>query len=447
MKKTVLLIAIVLVVCFVSVFALSACNLEKILQNIAEGDGYVESKADTKDDSMTLINGFLAVDAETANLVVTVTTDGKVQYTENIVGANSCVVYADGTTVYAYKVGEVYYYMYDAPASEESNAYQNFFCSDEAKSYYYEEAENYYNNLYCYFLSNFKIFELLPEEGVTYSCLLRDETKDGKTTSTLTAEFTTKGGTIRITGTADEGKVQSVSIVVNDASDEQNNRNISMAFAYGSAVFEAPDLDAIVAAQQAKAAREEANRQALDERDEFWAEMLGSDNVVVTVSGVMNLTETIVGDLDCVDYGSYKTYTYYKEVDEDTTDYYFVFDGAEEDGGKYFMRNPDDDIFAGSSYVYYNSFLALYDLTETEADVVLTCEIEENVMTFCVKKDDAAILTITATKSGNVVNAISIAYNTGATCQMTISYDTGSLTYPDLSNYTDASVTDEGAEE
>lgn len=268
MKKTMMTLAIVLLVCVASVFALTSCNFDNIT---IEGDGNWEITADNKADSIEVVNGFFEDTLKDPNVVVTIKRDGKVVCTENVKGADSSYLTNNGMKVYAYKKGATYYYAYESVNGEETSRYH---CDGE-------EAKTYYDDNYCFFMTYVKAIAELPEEGATFTASNVGKDHDSiskdeqKTTSTadLTFNYTGKdGSTAKITATAKDNLVQTVSIESKSADESEGTFSLTMTFAYGSAVVTLPDTDAWNEEDAAKSSDVTDETDATDENGEEGSE-------------------------------------------------------------------------------------------------------------------------------------------------------------------------------
>ena len=217
MKKTAILI-LALLLC-VATFA--SCG---ILDNI-EITGTSEIKADSKEDSLSLLNSYFEDSLKDANVVVTAKGNGEVIYVESLLGNKSFLDYqSTGTKMYCFVDGEKYIV---ATESEESG-------------FYTTDKETYDNN-HPYFMSNIKILEMVPEEDATFTCTVKTEEKNKESSSTLTFEVAANGASIKITATAKNGMVQTVTFTNADAT-SGTPRTTELAFAYGSASVTLPDI-------------------------------------------------------------------------------------------------------------------------------------------------------------------------------------------------------------
>ena len=219
MKRTALIL-LALLVCLTNVLALASCGLDDI--EITEN---TEISADNKADSLELVNDFFEKTLKTENFVVTAKSDDEVIWVNTVEGDKSFLDYkASETEMYAFKQGEEFI---TAVASEDSQ--------------YYMTGEEMYRSYYCYFMSNFKMLELIPEESADFQCIVKEEVKGSESTSTLTLDVTAAGGTIQITATAKNGLVESLTFSVNEL-ETGEQRTVAMTFAYVPTTVTVPDI-------------------------------------------------------------------------------------------------------------------------------------------------------------------------------------------------------------
>lgn len=432
-------LAIVLLVCVASVFALSACNFDKLIEDLENADYTENYDSANKEGSVELINAFFEETLKDPDFVVTCKNkDGEVQYTETVKGTDGYTLGKDGTKVYAYKKGDAFYVaIISQEEDDEGNTQEQryYYCSDSSKPGYYADSESgtmedLYKGNYCTFMSKVNgvnIVELLPEDKGTYSCKTHGEKKDGVTTGSLEFSFTADEGSITITASSEENKVKTLTVSVSDGN------TLTWTFVYGNASVELPDTDAWDREAAAEAKRREDNRKAIEARDDFFAETTCASNVVVTVDvgGKQSYVQSILNGMECLDFGTHKVYTFMKDVDDETTDAYYVFDGEE----KYYMVN--DDAFDSVVMYYYHMGICLYDALG-EQGASFSCEIEGDSLTFGIAVDGENVATLVATKSGDTVSsaALTAQGEDGAvTTTYTFEYGSASLEEPHLSDY------------
>ena len=447
MKKiTALILSIIF--CLTCAFALASCELAEVIEN---GDYTEEYSSDDKEGCVDLINGFFEETLKDPDFVVTnKTKDGTVQFTETVKGTSSHTSY-EGYDLYAYKKGEFFYVATISTEENEDGEIQEtryYWCSDSSKPGYYEDNENgtmedIYKGDYCLFMSKYGgvgIVSLLPEEDSTFHCVSKGERKDGKTTGSLEFDYTAESGSLKITADSKENLVQTIHIVINDNTDTTGSRDMTWTFVYGGASVDVPDTDAWDREEAEKEARYEANEAALDARDEFFDATYWEDNFVVTIeTPTSKIVESLTEDVDCVDYGTYKTYAFYEDIDEDNWNTYYVF---ESEDTKYFMKNSD--YFDDNTYVWYYLFIGTYDALEEDAD--FSCVVEGDTMTFTIARDGETLVTFIAEKTGELVTSATLTVATDSgdrTVSFTFEYGTADITIPDLTDFYDATPTEE----
>ena len=422
MKKKLTLSVIALLVLLASVFAFTACTIES--------EGYWESKADSKNDSIELLNGFFENTLKESDMVITLKSGGEIQVTENIKGSSSCYVGKDGTKVTSYIKDTYYYYVIE---SEDTNTY---FTNDSSKRGYDADASSYYNLNRFYFMSNVKIVEMIPETAGTFTCTSRVDEKNGSTTGTLTFDFVSENGTVKITAAAKDELVQTFSVEKQGLVESEQSVSVTATIVYGGATVTLPDTDAWDAEEEAreteeaaKQARIEANETAMGDFYDFFSDTLCEENVVVTVMSGETLvfTETIADGIDYVDNDTYKTYAYEEVIDEDNSDLYCVFDGFM----KIYKVNSEE--YYDIILVYFNNILQSIEQVGCAEDVEYICTVQDNVLTFEVE-GEVENLTITVTKSGDTVANVSVVQGS-STMTYTFEYGTGVVEKPDLTDF------------
>ena len=256
MKKTMMTMAIVFLVCVASIFALAACNFD----NLNYTEDYDSSD---KEGSVELVNNFFAETLKDPDFVVTCKNkDGEVQFTENVKGTSSYSLSNDGSKLYAYKVGDFFYVANESQQVNdegETETYHNYFCSDNTKQGFFHEYEStingekktvtmkdIYDGYYCQFKSalygGIGILEYLTEKDGTFDCKSHAERTDGVTTGSLTLTYTTTSGTITIMITSENNLVKSYRVVTT-GSNPTDNTEYTMTFEYGNASVTPPDTD------------------------------------------------------------------------------------------------------------------------------------------------------------------------------------------------------------
>lgn len=227
MKKKVLAL-ISVVVCLAALFAFSACSINIDLNNL-DGEEKSELTADNKEDSMTLINRFFEETLKDPNVVITTKLNGDLVSIETIEGKNNFVDYkATNVKFYGFVKDGEYYSATDGEGTQ-----------------YYTKDKVMYDLYYCYFMSNIRVLEMLTEESGTFACELKYESKTESgvknSTGSLAFTFTAESGTIKVTGTAKDDLVRSITFEVNDT-EAGTTKNTVMTFEYGSASVTIPDI-------------------------------------------------------------------------------------------------------------------------------------------------------------------------------------------------------------
>ena len=443
MKKAKLLVMVMLV-CIASVFALTACNL-----NLENADYTENLEASDKEGSIELINAFFEETLKDPDFVVTCENkDGEVQYTETVKGTDSYTLGKDGSQIYAYKKGDVFYLAsIRQEEDDEGNTHEQryYYCSDSTKPGYYAENESgtmeeIYKGNYCSFMSQYNgvnIVELLPDDEGVYNCKSHSEKKDGVTTGSLDFSFTVDEGTITITAASEENKAKTLHIVSSDSAD------LTWAFVYGGASITLPDTDAWDKEQEAEEARIAGNEKALEDRYNFFAATTDAQNAVVTVdiNGKTSYVQSIVGGMECLDFGTHKVYTYLKDVNEETTDTYYVYDGED---AKYYLVN--DDAYDSVVMYYYHMGICLYD-EAGEQGATFACTVDGDSLTFTISMDGETLATLVATKTGDTVSKATYTVQgdggNAVTTTYTFAYGSASLTEPDLTGFVNSSASGE----
>ena len=440
MKKKTALIMIAVVVCVVSIFAFAACNLKEAIEN---ADFTEDFSSTDKEGSLSLINAFFSETLKNKNFVVTCKDKESVlQFTETVKDDASYVLGANGSQTYAYKKGDVYYWVSITQEKDddgESVENRTYYCSDETKESYLEDMVSIYNANYCQFMADVNLVKMLPAEGATYSCKSHADKEEGAITASLTFEYKTTAGTFTITASSANDLVQTVHLVLNDTTDSQANRDLTLTFAYGSASITLPDTDAWDEEAAAKRKRIEDNEQAIKDRNEYLAFAMSAENVTVTVMDFLTfsnvLTETIADGIDCVDYGTSKTYAYMEEIDEVTADYYVVYE-YDDDENTYTVNEEDYD---DHCLVWYDMFVSLYDEDFLES-ADFTFEEKDGTMTYNVEYEGDVIHSVSVTGNQKPITQIGVSgMDENGDRFMTaimLSYGSSNVQKPDLSAYT-----------
>ncbi len=241
MKKSRLFLSIVLLVCVVSVFALSACNIE-----FGHMDGTDYASSLEKDWSLELKSDFFEETLTDPDFVVTCKNQsGEVQYTETVKGTSSHTLNKDGSEVYAFKKGSHFY------VANVNQAQHSYICSDSTKRGYLAESENgvmaeVYKRNYCAFLNKengLSVADDVPEKGENFSCRSTIEWKSNVSSGTLDFTCTADDRNYAITASLDRDLVQTLRVVITTA-DGETVSDLSWSFVYGDASVTLPDTDA-----------------------------------------------------------------------------------------------------------------------------------------------------------------------------------------------------------
>ena len=177
--------------------------------------GSGERSASDREGAKKLYDEFFDGTFRNANQVVTVSgADGEI-YTENILGTSGYAVYGSGAETWSFvKDGEFYYAIADG----------------DTKTVLTGE-DTYYFGYYAY-RNYLSVFELLPPQGVEFSCTVKD--------STLRLEARHgEEGQLSITATQKDGLVRELTY---RQTDEGESLTVTMAFSYGNASLTLPDL-------------------------------------------------------------------------------------------------------------------------------------------------------------------------------------------------------------
>ena len=145
-------------------------------------------------------------------------------FVEAIDGTSDHASYATtGAEVYAFISGDEYIYAVSADGSE-----------------YYMVSEEYYNSGYFAYKSYLDLFELLPEEELTYSCKVEGSKKGDEGTSTMILEIKNgEDGSIAITASAKNDLVENIVLTRNE---EGTTTTSTFDIVYGTASVTVPDI-------------------------------------------------------------------------------------------------------------------------------------------------------------------------------------------------------------
>ena len=203
---------------FAMIFGACACSAS------IRGEETWEYTAENKDSTVQLFNDFFEETFKNTNQVVTVKSGEEQIFVETIDGTSDHASYATtGAEVYAFVNEDEYIYAVSADGSE-----------------YYMVSEDYYNLGYFAYKSQIDLFEMLPEEGLTYSCKVEGSKKGEEGTSTMTLEIKNGDeGSITITASARNDLVENVVVTRNE---EGTTTTSTFDIVYGSASVTLPDI-------------------------------------------------------------------------------------------------------------------------------------------------------------------------------------------------------------
>lgn len=206
-----------------AVFALASCSFSSEITSEAT------ITADGKADSLELLNGFLEEMLKQTNIKITAESEGKVQVIEYIEGDKGYVdSQAEGGKMYTCKQGDEF-----------------ITAIDSGDSQYYTAGEETYNSSRFLFMNGIKALNEVPEEGSTFKCETKtvEKTADGKTESTadLTFDLDYSEETLKMTASAKNGLVQSITFNITDKTSGKMDVS-TFTFEYGSVSVTIPDL-------------------------------------------------------------------------------------------------------------------------------------------------------------------------------------------------------------
>ena len=215
MKHMKILSAILLAV--VMVCALCACGVE------LGGEETWTYSAEDKEGTDELFHNFFEETFAATNLVVTADANGESMFTETIDGTSEFVDYpVSGAKTWSFiKDGEYIY----ALTGDGSN--------------YYMVGEEYYGYGHLVYKNTIDLFEMLPEEGLTFACEVSGSAENGKSSEKLTMSIENDEGTIKIDAEKEDGLVRTITMFRREG---ENETTITMTLAYGAAAVEIPDI-------------------------------------------------------------------------------------------------------------------------------------------------------------------------------------------------------------
>ena len=246
MKRSMTALVAILLVCVVSVFALSAC---KITLGEMDGDEYFSGTDKAR--CVELMNVFFEETLKAPDFVVTCKDkDGVVQYTETVKGTSSYTLLKNGSEEYAFKKGEHFYVAkirYSQNSANETVENHHYYCSDSTKPGYCADAEDRYNLCFCLFMNKelgAGLIKELPEEDATFDGMHHIEWVSNYPTATFDFTYTTDQGTVTLTAASDGDKVTSVHLVIDAAAGDDSDTDLTWTFVHGGASVTPPDTDA-----------------------------------------------------------------------------------------------------------------------------------------------------------------------------------------------------------
>ena len=251
MKRYMTALAVLLLVCVISVFAFTACNFK-----LGEMDGDEYFSGTDKERCVELVDDFFEETLKDPDFVVTCTNkDGVVQYTETVKGTSAYTLLKNGSKEYAFKKGGHFYVAmihYSQNSANETVEEHHYYCSDSTKPGYYADTEgctmeDRYNLCFCQFMNKelgVGLIKELPEEGATFQGMHHIEWVSNYPTATLDFTYTTDKGTVTLTASSDGDKVRSVHLVIDEAAGDDSDIDLTWTFVHGGASVTLPDTDA-----------------------------------------------------------------------------------------------------------------------------------------------------------------------------------------------------------
>ena len=251
MKKYITTLAAVLLVCVISAFALTACNI-----TFEEMDGDEYFAGTDKARCVELVDDFFAETLKDPDFVVTCKDkDGVVQYTETVNGTSSYTLFANGSKDYAFKKGDHFYVAkirFSRNAANETVETHYYYCSDSTKPGYRADTqgstmEDMYDSCFCLFMDKklgAGLIKELPEEGATFHCMHHINTVSNYHTASLEFTYTTDRGTVILTASSEGDKVTAIHLVIDVAADDDSDVDLTWTFVHGNASVTLPDTDA-----------------------------------------------------------------------------------------------------------------------------------------------------------------------------------------------------------
>ena len=216
MKKSMITLAIVLLLCVASAFAFTACKFD------VESTSTVS--ADSAEDAKDLFDGFVSNVIECDDMVVTAKNDEGLYFVENVKGDKASIEYAYGSKAYAFV------------ENGKKIAAQN----EEGRLPYYitdnDEYDYVYKTVTSFFIS---VDEYLTQEGLTVSLTINGKENNDGQSATLSLTITEGSAVTAITI---EQKDEKVTSFKNVFTDQDGSSTLELTFKYGGAQVAIPDL-------------------------------------------------------------------------------------------------------------------------------------------------------------------------------------------------------------
>lgn len=200
------------------VFSLCACSFE------LGGEETWEYGSDDKEGCSQLFNDFFEETFKNTNQTITVKSGSDTVFVETIDGTSDYISYSTTST--------------DTCSFIKDGEYIYALTGEDAQ--YYMVGEEYYGYGYFVYKNSIDIFEMLPEEGVTFSAEVKGGKIDGESTTTMTLEIKNGDeGSVTINASAKNDLVESITV---SRSEEGTTVTSTMTIVYGSASVTVPDI-------------------------------------------------------------------------------------------------------------------------------------------------------------------------------------------------------------
>ncbi len=251
MKKSIMKLEAVLLVCVVSVLALPAC---KVALEQMDGSEYYD--ATYKERCVELVSDFFEETLKDPDFVVTCEAkyDNRFStfYTETVKGTSSHTLYANGSEDYVFLKGAHYYAAEIRPSYNKSEETRTYACSDSTKPGYYagtpgNTMEDIYKNNYCRFMGKdygAGIFGELKEEDAIFHASVHIERVSNYPTGELEVTYIAENAFVTLTASSAGGKVNSAHLVRGESAEDEPTTDLTWTFVYGGATIVLPDTDA-----------------------------------------------------------------------------------------------------------------------------------------------------------------------------------------------------------